>query len=81
MRNVCEVVNNMMDYIPDEHNMFKKELYDLISSIRWASPEKVNSSYYWNSISIILSKYITEDDYNKNEWCNKVISIFQGKEN
>ena len=77
MRSVVQVTNNMMEEIPEEEKSLKYELTKIFESVQWAPPEQVKSTYYWNSLSIVLNKFISEEDYNNKEWCKKVINIFQ----
>ena len=77
MRSVTQVTKQIISEIPDEYNTMKEEFEHIFESIAWAPPEKIKSSYYWNILSNILNKYITMEDYQQNEWCKKVIDIFQ----
>lgn len=77
MRSVIQVTNNMMVEIPEEEKNLKYELRKIFESIQWAPPEQVKSTFYWNRLSVVLNKFISEEDYNNKEWCKKVINIFQ----
>ncbi len=77
MRSVIQVTNNMIEEIPEEEKKLKYELRKIFESVQWAPPEQVKSSYYWNRLSVVLNKFISEEDYNNKEWCKKVINIFQ----
>tara|TARA_Y100000992_G_C21271929_1_gene497424 strand:+ start:1824 stop:2096 length:273 start_codon:yes stop_codon:yes gene_type:complete len=76
-RSVLDVFNGICNEIPLDNNKIKKELKKSFASVSWDAPEKLNSNYYWNVLSNILNKYISEDDYNNIPWCKKVIDIFQ----
>ena len=77
MRSVVQVTNNMMEEIPEEEKILKYELTKIFESVQWAPPEQVKSTYYWNRLSAVLNKFISEEDYNNKRWCKKVINIFQ----
>lgn len=77
MRSVIQVTNNMIEEIPEEENKLKYELRKIFESVQWAPPEQVKSTFYWNRLSVVLNKFISEEDYNNKEWCKKVINIFQ----
>ena len=77
MRNVTEVTNKMIEQIPAEEEILKNELLKIFESIQWSPPEQVKSTYYWNRLSGVLNKFISEEDYNNKKWCRNVITIFQ----
>ena len=77
MRSVIQVTNNMIEEIPEEENKLKYELRKIFESVQWAPPEQVKSTFYWNRLSVVLNKFISEEDYNNKKWCKAVINIFQ----
>lgn len=79
MRDITQVINGIKQCLPssNEGKLVNEDISNILDSLPWDPPEKINSNHYWNILSNILTKYITQDDYNKKIWCKNVIDIFR----
>ncbi len=81
-RDICKVIDNIYDLIPHNDNSKLKFLMDdLISSMQYAAPEKIQSNYYWFQLSNILNGAISVEDYNNKDkpYFKEIINIFTNK--
>ncbi len=77
MRDITKVMTGMCNEIPSGNQELKQNIMNTITNVRWAPPEKLNSTYYWNEIGNVLNQFISAEDYDTKEWCKRVIDIFQ----
>jgi hypothetical protein len=73
MRNLYEVIEKMIEIIPEENNSLISQLKDIQASVSFAAPEL--RSFWWNECANTLNSNIvdiTED------WQIKLGSIFSG---
>lgn len=79
MRDIALVIKGIKQCLPssEEGINVNNDISDILKSLPWDPPEKVNSNHYWNILSNILTRYITIEDYNEKTWCKNVIDIFR----
>ena len=84
MRNICVIVDDMYKVAARHNNAFNNEKEGLLTDLNkmkldmcYAAPEYLNSSHFFIILGHILSKYISKEDYENIEWCEKIINIFK----
>tara|TARA_A100001015_G_C15041706_1_gene740123 strand:+ start:1700 stop:1990 length:291 start_codon:yes stop_codon:yes gene_type:complete len=81
MRNICLVVYDLYNIIPDnveeKFKIFKNQINkNILQSILYSPREQIRSNWYWNKLGYYTNKYISQDDYNNIKWCKQFIDIF-----
>ena len=84
MRNIVTVAENLYNIILDNSDeKFKTLKYqikkNILESIPFSEPQMINSSWYWNKLSLYINDAITEIDYENINWCKEFIDIFTDK--
>jgi len=78
MRDLCEVINELLLVIPEEKSELKEILEDKKQSIEIAPPEMIFS--WWNEIGDILYNHVFSDFYPEIAWQAEVEKIWIGDE-
>lgn len=84
IRTINDVLDNIDKIVREYRNeilnskkiVFLKDLKNIDEVIQYASPELINSSYFFEKLALILNYHISQKDYNNIEWCKKIIDIF-----
>ena len=76
MRNLRNVVNNIVECIPDDFNpMLKNELLTAKTDLWNVAPECLGD--YFNDIENILNKFLGDPQFiESNDWVKKIIKIW-----
>lgn len=74
MRNLCQVINDMIREIPVYNN---EHIYNRLSWVlddaSYRAPE---DNIGWDKVSSILKEYVPKDKNNVKDWEIKILSIF-----
>jgi hypothetical protein len=74
-RNLCKIVEEMLEEIPTDQENFISSLKDNLSSVSYSAPEAIG--FWWNQVYTTLQYYIPDKPIE--EWHFKVMSIFSAK--
>lgn len=73
MRNICDVIDEMVLFIPENENSLVRQLEKLRYSASFSAPEM--QSFWWNEVASVLENYIPDID---EEWKIQIGIIFNG---
>lgn len=73
MRNICDVIDEMVLFIPENENSLVRQLEKLRYYAGFSAPEM--QSFWWNEVSSVLENYIPDID---EEWKIQIGIIFNG---
>ncbi len=82
-RSIAVIVNDIYKIVKNNLDENDKKwqlvlgLESLITSIQYAAPEHLNSSYYFERLGFYLNKYVEKNDYENIDWCKEIIDIYQ----
>lgn len=71
MRDLCLIITQLLDHIPEERNYLRTELKNIQQNILYSAPEQLQ--YRWNEVGDILNRHIftIEED-----WQRQILNIF-----
>jgi len=78
MRNLVQVIDQMLGYIPSDEAVLTETLKDKKDSVLYSSPEVI--PYRWREVAFILFNYLDKPPFSE-EWKKKVYNIWMDKEN
>ena len=84
MRNILTISGKLVDLIPNNSDdkflgLKHKIKKHVIESVPYADINMIESSWFWNKLSIYVNEAITKEDYDNIPWCKEFIDIFQDK--
>ena len=80
-RNVIDVAHIINILIPDEEELFKKDINKFIEDSWNIAPEALYDTYIWCKFGAIINKHIHQKDIEDNEWKKNIIKIFTNGDN
>ena len=78
MRNLCEVIDQMLAVIPKDKYDLIEALKDHKESAELAPPEMI--LFHWNEVGDTLYSYVFSDFYPEIGWQSKLEKIWTGDE-
>ena len=78
MRDLCEVIDKMLEVIPEDQTILREKLFDHYEAVMITPPEMI--LFRWNEVGDTLFQYIFSDFYPEIEWQSKVEKIWTGDE-
>lgn len=79
MRNLCEVIDQMLAVIPEDQTELRASLKNHKQSAEFAPPEMI--SIHWNNVGDTLYYYVFSNFYPEIGWQEKIERIWTGDEN
>jgi len=77
-RNIKDVIEQMLAYIPDINKSFRDQLFNITRYIHYTPPELQPS--VWNSASKVINKFLPRPDELEEGWQKDVVEIWCGRE-
>ena len=78
MRDLCEVIDQMLEVIPEEEMKLREALIDHKESIEISPPEMM--LIQWNEVGDTLYHYVFSDFYPEIKWQAQIEKIWTGDE-
>lgn len=79
MRDLCEVIDQMLAAIPEDQVILREKLTDHYEAIRVSPPEMI--FFHWNEVGDTLYQYVFSNFYPEVGWQEKIERIWTGDSN
>ncbi len=78
MRDLCEVIDKMLEVIPEDQTILREKLIDHYETAMITPPEMI--LFRWNEVGDTLYRYVFSDFYPEIGWQDKIERIWTGDE-
>lgn len=74
MRDLCKVIDDILEVVPESYSLFRHDLLALRSSTEFSAPEMMNN--WWWEVADCLAFYVEDCD---GPWQTEVHRVWKGK--
>lgn len=78
MRDLCEIIDRMLEVIPEDQTILREKLESHYESVMLSPPEMI--LFQWNEVGDTLYQFVFSDFYPEVEWQDKIERIWTGDE-